>query len=744
MTLARAATGLLLAGLLALALPAAAQPGPQSDEEAERRAQEIGLDVTVGYRGSVVGHRWLPVEVALQPSRLVAGTLRVETRAGSGRAVEIVEVEVAAGSRKVYRLLLPAGPVSVQLAEPDREPTTARSRAPRRPDGWAAGILGPLPDGLPPLRHEPTGATGTWVGLDPAWPELGAEALEPLSALVADRAALAALSEHGRRNVAAAVASGLDLVVVAGVDGAPALGDIGLPWDPATAVTTDGGARTVTAAEGAWTMPQPEAAGEQVDARPIAAAVPAGRGRVTVSVLGPTEAVQGGAGRLWSALVGPGSGATAPVYDMAVELNPWLLGRVLQPDGGSAPRVPWLAAFLAVYVLVVGPVNVLVLRRFGRRELAWVTVPLVSVVFTAASFAGAVGQRPPVGVGASLAYWVDGVGSEVTVAGTRAPTPGARRIDLDGSDWVVRPVGESTNGAQVRRGAATSVGLDLPAMTLGAVIASRTTAAPAPLEVRAVTGVDGVEVTVTNVGRQPVAGVTVRAATAQRRVGDLAPGATAAVRLGGGLLDELPQWGDPMADIIPGPGGLVTLPRSLQALLHARVMDGNPGLVWALGSVADVPVTVSVEGTAPAATGALVAVAVQPEATSAVTPFAVARDLVAADRDAYRPHPLVVEGPGAAVLRFRLPAGVPLERLHADLERPNRFGGGPIELTVWDVDAAAWLPLGDVFGAGGGQGADPARVVSAMGEVYVRAAGQLFPFDFAGRSVSGVPTGAHR
>ena len=44
--------------------------------------------------------------------------------------------------------------------------------------------------------------------------------------------------------------------------------------------------------------------------------------------------------------------------------------------------------FLIAYLLVVGPLNVLLLRRLGRPQLAWVTIPVVAVAFAAGVCAG--------------------------------------------------------------------------------------------------------------------------------------------------------------------------------------------------------------------------------------------------------------------------------------------------------------------------------------------------------------------
>lgn len=47
----------------------------------------------------------------------------------------------------------------------------------------------------------------------------------------------------------------------------------------------------------------------------------------------------------------------------------------------SVPALPWLVSGIAMFVLLVGPVNFFVLRRTGKPELAWVTIPVASIVF---------------------------------------------------------------------------------------------------------------------------------------------------------------------------------------------------------------------------------------------------------------------------------------------------------------------------------------------------------------------------
>lgn len=70
----------------------------------------------------------------------------------------------------------------------------------------------------------------------------------------------------------------------------------------------------------------------------------------------------------------------------------WTLGFVNAEPGNDAmevlpgvnalPEVMAMVGFLAAYVLLVGPVNYFVLSRLNRRELAWLTIPLLIGLFS--------------------------------------------------------------------------------------------------------------------------------------------------------------------------------------------------------------------------------------------------------------------------------------------------------------------------------------------------------------------------
>lgn len=683
-----------------LAVPAAA--GQEADE-----GGGVGLAVEVGYAGHTGGAAWMPVTVTVQPNRLVAGTLTVESRTPGGGVREERDIEVSVGSRNAYRFVVPGGVVTASVTEGGNEPVTVRG--PPRQDGggdFLVGTLGALPSSPPPLRSEPLAASGGWVSVDPQWVELSPGALEPLSGLVANGRALAGLSATGQRNLMSAVAAGLDLVIVA-----PVPDDLAVPWDLDAA---------------AWTLPADDVTGDAGAGQAAATVVAAGRGRVatTEAVLG--EGPLGSSPALWSALIEPRPSVADGMGDVGMGGR---LGPVLGVGSTGVPTLPWLAVFLVVYIVVVGPVNGAVLARLGRRELAWVTVPVVTAVFTAGGWLGAQGSQPPVGFAGSATAWVDGAASESLVAVGRSPTPGQRRITLPGDEWDVLPEGTGEPVA-VQRAGDLRVTMDLAALQPGGVVARRAVDTAPPLRVEATGSDDGLQVSVTNVASEPIADVEVRAATESSHVGDLQPGETRNVTVEAERLpvDDWGGRGQPMGM----PGSAPEGPAALAWVL-GEVLDGNPGLVWAVGTAGTSATGATVDGRRPADLGRYVAVGVRAAGTPRV--HTVDRELMDAGQDAFRPAPLIVEGGGPAVLRYRIPPAGAGATLRASLDR-NEVAppGRPAPaLWLWERRERQWRPLADALPDGRG---GPDGYVSSLGEVYVRATGPLVPLSLSGMGLT--------
>ena len=86
----------------------------------------------------------------------------------------------------------------------------------------------------------------------------------------------------------------------------------------------------------------------------------------------------------------------------------------------SLPPIGWLIALLGAYILLIGPVNYLVLRRLDRREWAWITMPLLIVVFSASAY----------GIGAFLRGTNLIINEVAIVRGAPGSTEGAATVYL--------------------------------------------------------------------------------------------------------------------------------------------------------------------------------------------------------------------------------------------------------------------------------------------------------------------------
>lgn len=109
--------------------------------------------------------------------------------------------------------------------------------------------------------------------------------------------------------------------------------------------------------------------------------------------------------------------------------------------GLRLPSTLQLVAFLLLYILVVGPVNYLVLRRLKRPELAWVTIPLLVLLFTGATYltgfrtrgASAVLNEMAAAYGSVEGNWV----RSQTVTGLYSPRRGDYDVTLPYNSTVM-------------------------------------------------------------------------------------------------------------------------------------------------------------------------------------------------------------------------------------------------------------------------------------------------------------------
>lgn len=238
-----------------------------------------------------------------------------------------------------------------------------------------AGLVIPLDAADLPRRVE------GWATLDRLiWQDMDASALEP-DQLDALRSWLA---------------GGGRLIIVGGTTGPDSLAafpDAILPYRPTT--TIDVAPASLVAVlgelpEGATDVPA--FAGTMIDGRALATSAGQvvaaerayGGGAVTILGFDPTvdwideTTVAKG---LWRRLLPARIGGGPVVTD-----DSQLISAVSQLPELALPPIGGLAALLGAYILLIGPINYLVLKRMDRREWAWVTMPVLIVAFAVGAY----------------------------------------------------------------------------------------------------------------------------------------------------------------------------------------------------------------------------------------------------------------------------------------------------------------------------------------------------------------------
>ncbi|NWG16461.1 MAG: hypothetical protein HXY41_07480 [Chloroflexi bacterium] len=390
------------------------------------RAQAVSIAVQAGFDGLFRENEWLPLYVQVgNDGASVEGRLlvRPETSGSGINNTYSLPISLPEGARKTAFLYISARSfttqVRVELVDAGGvviASQTAGLRAIETQDQLAV-VISEAVTGTVDL----TKARGGYAVFQANWsvenlPDR-ATALETINLILFDDVDTGLLSAGQRAALADWVAMGGHLLVTGGPNWqatAAGLNDL-LPVNPQASATLSD-----LSPLAAWVRADDKLAGATViatgevrdGARVLvgAAAVPLivrrtlGAGTVDYLAFDPqTQPARGWSGLsdLWLALmtsVNPGPGWLDGIYnwDQAVSAANVMPGVNLLPD------ILPLCGFLALYIGLIGPVNYLVLNRINRRELAWLTIPLFIVLFSALSWL----------IGANLR------GSEVTISRT--------------------------------------------------------------------------------------------------------------------------------------------------------------------------------------------------------------------------------------------------------------------------------------------------------------------------------------
>ncbi len=740
-------------------------------------ADGVRLTATVGFDGRVKPAAWVPLVVEIENNgQELQGELVWDHTPQYGPPApyqirQSLPVALPAGGKKRFMVYAPTdhsgqGPV-VRLLVAGQE--IAQQKLTFQYSGDVlVGLLGPDREDVATLAalRLPNGRSVQLVKLDGAAVPDRTQALQSLDMLVVSNFSAAELTAAQRQAVQDWVREGGLLVLVGGPEARKTL----TPWQPWLPIQSEGQVRASLAPLGAWVETPLAAETEVSRARitgarvlaaagdiPLAAIWDHGAGAVAYLAYDPTlQPVHGWAGstRLWERLLlSTPIGAQWEKGDRG--MNRWqnLAQAAQQLPVGSMPSLRGLATSLLVYVLVLGPVNFLVLRRLRRAEWAWVTIPVLVLLFSGGTWL----QSRSSAAAKTLAHQVSVVELDHTdtarvrtILGVFLPAQVDARVEFDRQMPLEATIpyagsyrsggGENLPvGVEIGGGGTGPVRLHpLGLWTMRAIGSQATVPSPGQLETVLTLGENGLTGTVTNQTDLPLKGVAVIYGTGSALVGELAPGQSAQVSLD--LLNNQPQEFGPNAlhmalrrayqpngwqggNMSDEEAELFRRMNLAEALNQVTVDPGRPLVIgwadWAPGGV-------SING-----------VKFQPYLTAAVIqpgqvavgkgnftlPAGVLQGrLVAWDGQGYVGGPdnwsLPMEG--TATVDFDLPvaaAAVQAMDLHVPLFKgPQRPGDLRVEL--WDWQAGTWREF--AFDGRLATVAEPQRFVNATRKVRAR------------------------
>ncbi len=409
-----------------------------------------------------------------------------------------------------------------------------------------------------------------------------------------------------------------------------------------------------------------------------------------------------------------------PVEITTTNLDPWAtperaLAQVASSAGGSqAQSLPWLLAALLGYVVLVGPVNFLVLRKVKRRELAWATIPAISLV-TLGGFWLAGRQRLASTELTQASLVIAGeVVEQRSVVVLAAGSAGVHTVGFDAAASVypanLQNVGFGQAGPSATGTVSgNEVSFDLPQLGFGAVHAQ--TQGPAVPKI----SMSGEKVTVENTSQYNFWAWGVAGSNRLASVhGDpLAPGQTAGIEvpdnqgfffgmnLADQVIERLQLWNDQRTWQIFYPLGEA-----------AGYLAGNIDLYF-FGYVEDYPISAKVDGIDRVVTGP--ALVIVPIAAAKAETGQSSGVLLSVGKNGF------VEGGGPGYVfvnsnemyvSLRVPTDLAADPL---LGFRNDFGQAPRQIQAWDWESGVLVEvaIGDQL--------DRSRFVSPTGEVVIRA-----------------------
>lgn len=760
--------------------------------------------LTMTARALLDGHArlgtWMAIQVDLENAgQPVSGELRL-TGGVQGQTRFGTPVDLPTGSRKRYTLYAqpPAFGDHLEVAVVAAgKPVATRQVAfvAADPTQLLVGVVAERPDriiGDLGVLTTPNTAPPAIVALTiDSLPERG-EALNAIDRLVWQDVDASDLSPAQLGALRGWVAQGGRLVIVGGTGGPGLLSafpDELLPYRPSATVDLPASAlgtllgELPSTATDLTALGGPAGAGRTLAAvgdRVVAAELTFGNGSVTILGFDPTTtwiADSKADAAIWRRVL-PARSGSAVVTSGTDDSQ--LVNAVSSLSAAALPPIGGLFALLVAYIVLIGPVNYLVLRRLGRRELAWLTMPALIGVFAVAAYIFGASLRGTDILVNEVAIVRGAPGTDAgqgqVYLGVFSPGRGTYQLEVPGGALLSAPISQEMGGMpgagslDVLQGDPARV-RDL-AVGFSSIRTIRAdTPLPAPnlaidlrLEDRRLKG------TVTNHSSGTVEGVAVVLGASVAKLGDLAPGASATV--------DVEARGDPsgqsLSDKLIGQAFLGDRSQAFlgdrstdatsRAMTRRTIIDqlsfdpnfGTSGMLNADGPVvlgwgSNDPLAVSVEGREPRLTGNvlyLIPASMRVQGAVSFGVDLVRSTVVASDAAVFNKGPMDLNfGQGsvtvayrpvafegsirATVLALEFNAGADIGAGSGTIEpvgppptsapaTGTNFDGLP-EVDLFDRTAGAWVRLPHLGGGVPASIKDPERFVDPTGgSVLVR------------------------
>jgi hypothetical protein len=219
-------------------------------------------------------------------------------------------------------------------------------------------------------------------------------------------------------------------------------------------------------------------------------------------------------------------------------------GGLFDIPGLDLPSAGVLGLFLLVYIIIIGPVNFIVLRRLHRGELAWLTIPAVVLLFSLGAYAIGFGAKGGdlLAVRASVVHTTPGLaeGSVEHFFGIFSPqrntynaevSTDSAVTEVNASGYLAYPDSPMIVSGGGDTGPTQLSGLNVGTYSLRAFMAESAVSVESPLEADLYLGDNLIEGTLRNRSGSELRDVALVHGDQTRLIGTLAPGQEAKVQL---------------------------------------------------------------------------------------------------------------------------------------------------------------------------------------------------------------------